>query len=187
MSFTIRIHMAHAKNAALLEGALPSEYSVIRATHASAEDAHSFDLCVLDYKQFLQLSPMLFAWKSKTAPLFLPFLLLCEQREYPHLSPHVWEVVDTVVTMPVSKAELVGRIRMLLRTRQSSIECSQLAQELEKHPPSVEQTVSDSKDLLEEILEISLELSDILAPNLQKNEKKLLNKIIELSSLDAHS
>lgn len=131
MYATIRIQMGHARNALLLRDALPSEYQVILAQEAGDDEAHAFDLCIIDQATFGALRPQIQTWKSMVAPQFLPVLLLCEPAHYKQLPAVVWDTVDEILSMPVSKTELLGRIRVLLRARQSSVELQEMVLEVE--------------------------------------------------------
>ena len=110
----------------LLRDALPDNYQVITAQQATPEEAFAFDLCILDEAVFTLEHETILAWKKRVEPLFLPILLLCEAEQVRMLPPQMWDVIDDVISLPLAKAELLGRIRVLLRAREASKELQQL-------------------------------------------------------------
>jgi DNA-binding response OmpR family regulator len=127
---TLRIQLKNKRNAALWLDSLPSMYQVVLAQDAASEEAHAFDLCILDQGMFPELQEQILEWKSMVAPVFLPVLLLIEPDQPLHLEPHLWDVVDDILRMPVSRPELLGRIRVLLRARLATLELHELYAEL---------------------------------------------------------
>lgn len=133
LSHTIRIQMGHQHNATALRDALPATYQVLMAQTALPEEAFAFDLCIIDEAVFLALRAQIREWKSRVAPLFLPALLVLNPKhESTPLSPQIWEFVDEVIQPPFSKEELHGRIKLLLRARQSSLELNEMYTLLDK-------------------------------------------------------
>ena len=110
----------------LLRDALPDNYQVIMAQQATPEEAFAFDLCILDEAVFTLHHEVILAWKKQVAPIFLPILLLCEAEQVRMLPPQLWDTIDDVISLPLAKAELLGRIRVLLQLRESSKTIQQL-------------------------------------------------------------
>lgn len=114
----------------LMRDALPDNYQIITAQQATHEEAFAFDLCILDEAVFTLYHETILTWKQKVDPIFLPILLLCEAENVRQLPPQMWDVVDDVISLPLAKAELLGRIRVLLQMREATKEIQQLKSQL---------------------------------------------------------
>ncbi|MFC6903622.1 bacterio-opsin activator domain-containing protein [Halalkalicoccus tibetensis] len=94
------------------------------------DDIRSPDLCIMDQCSLQRHEAALASRKDAVEPVFLPFLLVVSRQQLGEISTEVWSRVDAVVqegvdeliTAPVKKTELHGRIESLLRTRELSLD-----------------------------------------------------------------
>ncbi|ADJ14292.1 bacterio-opsin activator domain-containing protein [Halalkalicoccus jeotgali] len=88
------------------------------------------DLCILDRASLERHASRLAKRKRAAEPVFLPYLLVVSQQHLTEISSEIWSQIDAVVqegvdeliTAPVKKTELHGRIENLLRTRELSVD-----------------------------------------------------------------
>lgn len=92
--------------------------------------AAPLDLVIADG---LGLSPVrrdLVVRKAREAPLFLPVLLVTQDRELGLASSELWKAVDELVVLPIRRMELSARITVLLRARALSVHLDRRNQDL---------------------------------------------------------
>ncbi len=126
----ILLLIGNRANRRLLQETLGDRYE-IEAPEGSIEDLQaSIDLCVLDVQAFYRHKDELHAAKQVARPAFLPLLLVRSERA--DLDGVIWDHVDDIVTPPIRKRELNGRIRTLLRARGLSMSLAQQNEHLEE-------------------------------------------------------
>ncbi|MFM9265895.1 PAS domain S-box protein [Tychonema sp. BBK16] len=141
---------------------LDSKHEVIIPDRATSSNSHvqvpqiPFDLCILDEPTFHRLDPIIKNLKKVSEPLFLPFLLVGESRNYADtespfpLTPEQLErKIDDLILSPINATQLHFQVENLLARRQLSLELYRI-QEVVK-----ERTFAES--LLIESLQISNE------------------------------
>ncbi|MFC6724580.1 PAS domain S-box protein, partial [Halobium palmae] len=125
----ILVFVEHEQNRRLLADWLSQEYEVVRGE--SADDLETeFDLCILDRASIERYDEALEERKERERPVLLPYLFVVPQQELDRLGGDIWSRIDAVVrqradeliTTPIKKAELHGRLENLLRSRGLSLE-----------------------------------------------------------------
>ncbi|WP_254537441.1 bacterio-opsin activator domain-containing protein [Halomarina litorea] len=122
------VFVAHDENRRLLAEWLATDYDVVTASSPDDLDG-SFDLAVVDRVALAHHEEPLMERKRRERPVLLPFLFVVSQQELDRLGPGVWEQIDGVVrervdeliTTPIKKAELEGRLSNLLNSRELSL------------------------------------------------------------------
>lgn len=116
------------ENRRLLSEWLSTEHDVVREISGDDPD-RSPDLCIMDRVSLERHATQLVERKTAAEPVFLPYLLVVSQQHLGEISAEIWTQIDAVVhdgvdeliTAPVKKTELHGRIESLLRTRSLSL------------------------------------------------------------------
>nr|WP_247002164.1 ATP-binding protein [Halosolutus gelatinilyticus] len=134
----ILLLLDHEENRRLLAEWLSSEYQVVQANPSEVLD-ETIDLCLIDQSSLQRYDDVLLESKDAVRPVFLPYLLVVSQRDSKRLGSDIWKRIDAVVgdcideliTTPIQKAELQGRIESLLRARQQSLQLNEQTEELE--------------------------------------------------------
>lgn len=105
----------HSSNRMLLESLLADVCEVI----PPEEDAFTtnVDLIVVDGPALASCREELRRLKEAAEPLFLPILFLAPRPDIAKTATKSWELIDDVVTRPINRRELHGRVRNLLRAR----------------------------------------------------------------------
>lgn len=89
-----------------------------------------FDLCLVDFPIIRQLRPEITAIRTKSQPLFLPFVFLTTHENIGISTDHLEPLIDDIICIPIEKMELSGRLRVLLRSRSYSLELQAANQKL---------------------------------------------------------
>jgi PAS domain-containing protein len=100
----------------------------------------TFDVCILDEAAFQKHHDELRTKKTATAPVLLPYLLLCPESgadiietDAGHLADNVVTgTIDELVTLPIQQAELHWRLAALLRLRDQSLTLHNRKREVER-------------------------------------------------------
>jgi len=112
--------------------------------------------------------------RDEERPGLLPVLLLTSRRDAWASTPHLWQVVDDAVALPVSKLELQARTEILLRSRRLSQELKIRNEDLEAFMQAM------SHDLKASVRAVTLfteTLADSQAGNLNDEGKQDLERI----------
>src|SRR5262245_10910225 len=118
------------ENRHLLNALLSAYHSV--AEHQVGQPLEEpFDLCIIDDPNLNRFKAELEARRDAEQPGFLPALLLTRRRDIWARVPHLWQLVDESITMPVAKLELQARVEILLRARRISLELKLRNEDLE--------------------------------------------------------
>jgi PAS domain S-box-containing protein len=128
-SARILVLIEREENRRLLADWLSREYEVVEGESAAALDGE-FDLCILDRASIERYGEALDARKASESPVLLPYLFVVPKRRLNRLGGDVWSRMDAVVhqrideliTTPIEKAELKGRLENLLESRRLSLE-----------------------------------------------------------------
>lgn len=115
------------QNRRLLGEWLSEQHEVLESM---PDDVRSPDLCIMDQRSLGRHEAALADRKDAVEPVFLPYLLVVSRQQLGEISTEVWsridavvqEGVDELITAPVKKTELHGRIESLLRTRELSLD-----------------------------------------------------------------
>jgi PAS domain S-box-containing protein len=105
-----------------------------------------FDPCLLGQSTFGRYTDVLVEWEERAAPTFLPTLLILDEKEVSTADGRVWKHVDEVVSTPISKVQLQGRMTGLLARR----ELSKALAERERRMRRILQTIPDPLLIVDE-------------------------------------
>lgn len=126
---TILLLIEHQQNRNLLAQWLQEEYCVLlpksQDTFASVGEqllTHSFDLCAIDFAAVHQLRKQMLAKRSAEVPVFLPFVFFTPQQNISLATDDLEPLVDDIVHLPIKKIELQTKLRVLLRSRDYSLQ-----------------------------------------------------------------
>ncbi|SFL54511.1 PAS domain S-box-containing protein [Halogranum rubrum] len=125
----ILLFIEQAENRRLLAEWLATEYDVVEGRRPADLD-QEFDLCLMDRAAMEHYDDELMQRKRKERPVLLPYLLVIPERQLERYGSNVWEQMDGVVrdrvdeliTTPIKKAELEGRLTNLLGSRNLSVQ-----------------------------------------------------------------
>ncbi len=135
-------------NRQLLVGWISGHPSLEPVELAGEISETTFDVCILDKAAFQKHHEELRTKKTVTAPVLLPYLLLCPGAESDIVETDagqladnvVTETVDELVTMPIQQAELHWRLTALLRIREQSLTLHDRKRDLERQADLFEST-----------------------------------------------
>jgi signal transduction histidine kinase len=120
----------HRENRHLLNACLSAYHQV--SEHTGEEPVEeAFDLCIVDGQYLRRYLDDLKSRREEERPGILPILLICRHRDAWASTPHLWQVVDDAIAIPVSKLELQARVEILLRSRRMSQELKIRNEDLE--------------------------------------------------------
>lgn len=125
---SILLLMEREENRRVLAEWLGQQYQVIEATSTDALES-DFDLCIIDRPAIGTYGDALAERRTNEQPVILPVLFVVPGRELERMGPDIWKRIDAVVrervdeliTTPIKKAELRGRIENLLNKRELSL------------------------------------------------------------------
>ena len=120
----------HRENRQLLNAWL-SAYHMISEHAAGDPLEETFDLCIVDGPSLSRYLDELRNRREEERPGFLPVLLITPHRHSWASTPHLWQVVDDAIAIPVSKLELQARVEILLRSGRMSQELKIRNEDLE--------------------------------------------------------
>ncbi|WP_310681217.1 PAS domain S-box protein [Aliifodinibius sp. S!AR15-10] len=126
----ILLAVANSEDRRLIKKYLGDDYVVTVPDGLIIEQA--FDICIVDDAIIQQNRNVFLAHKEEAAPLFLPILLLSDNKRRVRSNATVLEFVDDVIHIPITTSLLKSRIQQLLRTRQYSLKLNQKNQQLEE-------------------------------------------------------
>lgn len=129
-STRVLLFMAASRDRDLLAETLGEQYAVAETTDVAQLDG-DFDCCILGYDEFARHAETV-QTKRETTARFVPFVLLVREGGSVTDRPDVWDYVDDVLELPVSKAALTTRIGNLIERRRTAIALEERKAELEK-------------------------------------------------------
>ena len=126
---TILLLVEHNQNRKLLSQVLENDYQLLTpqtekdfATEGQQMLSEDFDLCFMDYTAIHLLREQMLVARKTAVPLFLPFVFLTTLQDIGLSTDHLEPLVDDVIHLPVEKAELKTKIRVLMRSRSYSLQ-----------------------------------------------------------------
>ena len=133
----ILLLIEHQRNRELLAQTLEAYYDVlipdldVDFTTAGTEILQSdFDLCFMDYTAIHLLRDKMLARRQAAVPCYLPFVFLTNLHDVGFSSDHLEPLIDDLIHLPIEKAELRTRMRVLLRSRSYSLQLEAAQAEL---------------------------------------------------------
>lgn len=128
----------HSENRQLLTSRLSQRYEVIQPENGRLPET-AFDLCVVDGLALARWDEQLQQRKRSEQPLFLPILLVTSNQDVRVQEGQLWELIDELAISPVAPLELEAKLKMLLRTRQLSLESQAQSESLNRISQAVAQ------------------------------------------------
>lgn len=122
---SILLLLDHGQNRKVLAEKLESEFSI--QTAESRVGRKDIDLVIVDDGGLAANYADLQARQERSEPIIQPCLLVTS-KDAEGVDSSAWNLVDDVITTPISLAELYPRINSLLQLRRLSIECKQKRQ-----------------------------------------------------------
>jgi PAS domain S-box-containing protein len=108
-----------SRNRALLSEAL-AEYEVLSDDAASDGAIPEFDLCLADESSIPRVAAQLAERKEASEHVYLPVLLLVDERAHRRGFQELTHVVDDTLLIPAAESVIQSRVESLLRTRRES-------------------------------------------------------------------
>ena len=136
----ILVLIEHQQNRKILAQALAEDYQVL--TPEIAEDfnlvgaqmlENDFDLCFIDYAAIHALRSKMLARRKMAIPAYLPFVFLTTLQDIGLSTDHLEELIDDIIYLPVAKAELGTKIRILMRSRSYSLQLQAVQEKLNQN------------------------------------------------------
>ena len=84
--------------------------------------SEDFDLCFIDFAAIYHLRAKMEARKEAELSIFLPFVFLTTLKDVGLSTDHLEQLIDDIIYLPIRKIELRTKLRVLLRSRCSSLE-----------------------------------------------------------------
>ncbi len=120
--------LKHQGNRRLLNDWLQKKHEIVAALDLDI----AFDLVIVDALALAQYQNELRQRKAREVPTFLPLLCIASSEDGRAITQRLWRLVDDIISPPVEKNEMQGRIANLLRTRQLSLDLRLHNAELQK-------------------------------------------------------
>lgn len=90
-----------------------------------------FDLCIIDDSNLSRFKEQLEGRRDAEQPGILPVLFVTHRTDVWARIPHLWQLVDESIMLPVAKLELQSRVEILLRARRMSLDLKLRNEDLE--------------------------------------------------------
>ncbi|MFB6171297.1 MAG: sensor histidine kinase [Haloarculaceae archaeon] len=140
---------------------LAERYDVTTASGPAVAGAlDDCDLCVVDDATFRCHRADLVARKERSDEVFFPCLLALTGRTPADLDADVWTAVDDVIETPVPRAELRGRIEVLLRARRYSVDLRRRNEWLDRFAGTVSHDLRNPLTVARGFLDLARESDD---------------------------
>lgn len=144
------------RNSQLLVEWLSDQAQVVLVEGEQSLD-EPFDLCIVDGRSLDRLQTLLQKRKESEQPVFLPILCVTPRQSLCSTTSDLAACVDEVIGSPVEKAELLMRVRVLLHTRQLSLQLNQRNQELTAFTYAVTHDLRSPLQVITSMAELLLE------------------------------
>jgi signal transduction histidine kinase len=117
-------------NRRLLSEFLSAYHSIVEHPAGQQLD-EAFDLCIIDDTSLSECRENLEERRDAEQPGILPVLLVTHRQDVWARIPHLWQLVDESIMVPVAKLELQSRVEILLRARRISLDLKLRNEDLE--------------------------------------------------------
>ncbi len=124
MKIGILVHNKNNKN--LLFDLIGKKYELMEIKRDS-DLYEDLDLIIVDGLNMNKFKEKIKSRKSAEAPVFLPVLLVTNRENVKYITSQLWIIIDELILTPIEKVELAARIEILLRARNLSTMCQNLA------------------------------------------------------------
>lgn len=152
-----------SKKNSLMIGELLKDYQVIYdeseliGDNNSQEEADEYDLLIIDTPTWSKKQQELKNKKEEQKSVFLPHLLVSSPGDLKIVPKEIWEDFDEVITIPISKSVLLARVKVLLRTRNLSLQVNQLLKDKEMLMKEIHHRVKNNLTVISSLLGIQAE------------------------------
>lgn len=126
----IALILDNKENRRLLSEFLSAYHSI--GEHEAGQPLQEvFDLCIIDDPNLSRFRLELEGRRDAEQPGILPVLLVTHRPDVWAQVPHLWQLVDESIMVPVAKVELQSRVEILLRARRISLDLKLRNEDLE--------------------------------------------------------
>lgn len=166
----IAISMLSNQNRRILKDLLRNNYELIEFEADGFDE--DFNLLIIDLPSWMHYKERLKNIKEKEKPIFLPFLLVSSANDLKIADKEVWESFDEVITTPLTKAQLMARVKVLLQNRDLSLRVSQLLNDKEMLIKEIHHRVKNNLMVISSLLNLqSRYIKDEEARNIFKESQ----------------
>lgn len=146
-------------NSKLIADLLKHNYN-IHTYRNDTEITSRYDLIIVDGKTLSVLREKHTDLKSCSGALFQPVLLISSKKGVSLITSRIWQMIDELLTTPISKMELFAAVEILLRARRQSVLLQELNLSLENENGSLKR---ESRLMTDNFANMSHELRTPLA------------------------
>lgn len=151
----IAIYLSQNENLKILTGFLKQFYTTISAS--KIEDIYEADMLITDGLYLKEYFSSIKALKESSGIIFFPVLLVTNVKEAGLSTSNVWQVADELINIPVVKIELLSRVKILLKTRELSLDQRvEYVEHLKQEKKKVEESELKFKSIFENHAAIKL-------------------------------
>lgn len=156
----ILVFMSGDKNCEIIENFFKHKYDTININDESLDNLNDdFSLLITDLPSWNQNHELLKSRKENEKPLFLPYLLVTPLNDLKMMKNEIWENFDEVITIPITKAILLARVKVLIQTRKLSVQVNQLMNDKEMLLKEIHHRVKNNLMIIASLL--SMQSRDI--------------------------
>ncbi len=119
------IMMADARNRELIGELLSTRYNVYFPEEGEISNKE-ISLCIIDGYNITKNYEAIANLREMNKDVHLPLLLVTSKEEVGFLTNNLWKIIDDILYIPASKAEVFARVEVLLRVRRLSMEVLRL-------------------------------------------------------------
>lgn len=148
----IVISMVNHQNVTMLGELLGPEREILELDNETLDG--DFDLLITDLPSWVKRKKALQERKEQEQPLFLPYLLVVNPQELKASAQEVWENFDEVITIPISKAVLEARLKILIQNRRLSLQINQLLEDKDMLMKEIHHRVKNNLTIMSSLLSL---------------------------------